>query len=161
MDWMQRQRAWEEAQARSAASQVLEEPAFEEEDEMDEGEYHIPDTMDLPSFSSGGFSSQMQMSSQRPPVSTAPPPLNDEEEIDRLLRDEDEELEMLLSYMPSNGAGIDTGETRRRHEGEDNDSLWSDDADYDALFSEVILNQEAQMQQQLPDEGGDVEMDMS
>ncbi|EGP82945.1 uncharacterized protein MYCGRDRAFT_97103 [Zymoseptoria tritici IPO323] len=168
MDFMQRQREWEAAQARSAAALALEESAYEEEedDEMDGGEDRMPETIDLPTFSSSGLGSQMQMSSQRGLASSAPQQpqveLSDEDEIDRLIRDEDEELEMLLSYMPTD-QGDDYGTaTGHQQAGDDGDSLWSDDADYDALFSEV-LNQEAQMQQahQQPNETADVEMDMS
>ncbi|KJX92803.1 hypothetical protein TI39_contig5824g00019 [Zymoseptoria brevis] len=163
MDFMQRQREWEAAQARSAASLALEESAYEEEQEddaMDGGEDRMPETVDLPTFSSSGFGSQMQMSSQRRLASSAPrlqPQPSDQDEIERLLRDEDEELEMLLSYMPTEG------DAQSQHKGgDDGDSLWSEDADYDALFSEV-LNQEAQMQraEKQQDESGDVEMDLS
>jgi hypothetical protein len=165
MDFMQRQREWAEAQARSAASIALEESMLEDEDEMDDAEDHVPGISDLPTFSSSGFSNQMQMSSQRPPGSSASrlePQRNEEDEIDRLLRDEDDELEMLLSYMPTE-EGEDRSGQGAQQQGEDGDSLWSDDADYDALFSEVLLSQEAQTQRAQEQQGGsmDTEMDMT
>ena len=53
-----------------------------------------------------------------------------EDEVDEVLQREDEELEALLSYMPTDR---DTAESDRQSE-----HLWSDDDDYDALFSEFM-----------------------
>lgn len=80
------------------------------------------DDDELPSWSQQ--CSQMQMSSQHLP----------EEEVEEFVRDEDAELEALLEFMPEeNAEGAEA-------EGEMDvqDDLWSDDADYDALFSEVM-----------------------
>lgn len=93
-------------------------------------------------------------------------PMGGEDEVEEFLRDEDKELEALLEYMPHadeamNGDDDDFDET----------SLWSDDADYDALFSEVLSQQQeetaaVQSSQIMPstqslENGGDDEMDMS
>ena len=90
-----------------------------------------------------------------------------EAEVEEFLRDEGKELEALLEYMPDDAMKEDDF---------DETSLWSDDADYDALFSEVLGQQEqepgqagnaaVQSSQIMPDmqqhgNGGDDEMDMS
>ena len=72
---------------------------------------------DLPQSSGNA----MQISSQ---------PELPEEEVDDFLQHEDAELEALLSYMPRA-----EDDTRSEH-------LYSDDDDYDALFSEFIEQQE-------------------
>lgn len=100
-----------------------------------------------------GWGSQMDVSSQAIP---------EEEVVEEFVRDEEEEMRTLLEYMPD-------GEMRTQwSDGIEN--LWSDDADYDALFSEVLLSQEnvspSQQQRQQSDGGGGgggggEEMDMS
>ena len=87
-----------------------------------------------------------------------------EAEVEEFLRDEGKELEALLEYMPDDAMKEDDF---------DETSLWSDDADYDALFSEVLGQQEqeqgqaaVQSSQLMPGmqqhgNGGDDEMDMS
>lgn len=52
---------------------------------------------------------------------------------------EERELQALLELMPEDGEAMD--------EGEDDAGVWSDGADYEALFSE-LLSQEQQGQQQ-------------
>lgn len=133
-DFLSRQRAWEAAQAKNAPS----EDVVYYEDEDAEVEAPLPEEMEM-------FTSQ------------AVP----EDEVEEFLRDEDQELEALLEFMP---AGQEEEEMK-----DDGDSLWSDDVDYEALF-EQVLSQEPQEQtgsidQQLGGtamvEDGGEEMDMS
>ena len=124
LDFVQRQKQWEAEQAR-AAPQIPSDPPEEEEEE----EY------DLPSSSGNA----MQISA---PSTTQPIP---GDEVDEVLQREDEELEGLLSYMP---AGRDDVEDDRHSE----HHLWSDDDDYDALFSEFMEQDAMQGQQSLPSE---------
>ncbi|CAK4009521.1 Hypothetical predicted protein [Lecanosticta acicola] len=64
----------------------------------------------------------------------------DEDEAEKLAREEDRELKALLEHMPDDDDAMeDDGEEQ---------SLWSDDADYDALFSEVLSQQEQKQGQQ-------------
>jgi hypothetical protein len=60
-----------------------------------------------------------------------------EDEVEEFLRDEDQELEALLELMPEEEDGM-------RDDGE---SLWSDDVDYEALFEQVLSQEEAGGQQ--------------
>jgi hypothetical protein len=78
------------------------------------------DDTDLPTSSSA-----MQISSQQP-----------EDEVDEVLQREDQELEALLEYMPDN--------EKKQDDTPSSGNLWSDDDDYDALFSEV-MEQEQEM----------------
>ena len=69
------------------------------------------DVYELPSSSSNA----MQISSQQP-----------DDQVDAVLQREEEELEALLEFMPGQ-----EGDTHSEH-------LWSDDDDYDALFSQFM-----------------------
>jgi hypothetical protein len=96
-----------------------------------------------------GWGSQMDVSSQAIP---------EEEVVEEFVRDEEQEMRALLEYMPD--------EEMRTQWSDGSENLWSDDADYDALFSEVLLSQEnvspsQQQQQQSGGGGGGEEMDMS
>lgn len=109
MDFMQRQRAYENELAKSAP--FMPSNAIEEEEERE-----------LPNWSQAG--SQMQMTSQR----------SVEEEADEFEREEEGELMALLEHMP----GEDQMPGQEKEE-----SLWSDDVDYDELFSEVMDQENA------------------
>ncbi|EME38523.1 hypothetical protein DOTSEDRAFT_75896 [Dothistroma septosporum NZE10] len=88
---------------------------------------------ELPSWSQEG--SQMMMSSQVVP---------EEEEVEDFVRGEEGELEALLEFMTeSNGEG--------EVEMEEQQELWSDDADYDALFEEVLSKEGGAQNQQVGD----------
>lgn len=109
LDFVQRQRQWEAELARQAPSL----PAERVEDAEDEDESELPTLSDA-----------MQMSS------SAPMP---DEEVDQLLQRENEELEALLAYMPNHERVQEAAynnDARSEH-------FWSDDDDYDALFSEI------------------------
>ena len=108
LDYLQRQKQWEAELAREAPQIPLDLP----EDEEDDNEN------DLPVSSSNA----MQISAP----STQQPPSPDDE-VDEVLQRENEELEALISYMPAS-------EDDRQSE----QHLWSDDDDYDALFSEFM-----------------------
>ncbi|KAK5127627.1 hypothetical protein LTR85_006968 [Meristemomyces frigidus] len=110
LDFMQRQRQWEAEQAREAP------PLPQETVEEDEEVYELPNAS----------SSAMPISA--PPSQQAMP----DAELDEVLQREDLELEALLSYMPElkNEDAACYG-TRSDH-------MWSDDDDYDALFSELV-----------------------
>lgn len=58
---------------------------------------------------------------------------NEEVGVEEFLRDEQAELEQLLEYMPDD---------KQQNAGED--GMWSDDADYDELFEEVLASQKTQ-----------------
>ena len=124
LDFVQRQKQWEAEQARDAP-QIPSDP-IEEEDEEDD--------YDLPTSSSNA----MQMSAPSTQLPTIP-----EDEVEALLQRENQELEALLSYMNAEGAG--EGDRQSEH-------LYSDDDDYDTLFSE-LMEQDAAMggQQQQED----------
>lgn len=108
-DFLSRQRAWEAAQAKNAPSE--EEVYLEEE----EGNEQLPEDMEF-------------SNSQAQP----------EDEVEHFLRDEDQELEALLEFMPADA------EDGMKDDGE---SLWSDDADYDELFEHMLSQQEQQQPQ--------------
>ncbi|KAK3722661.1 hypothetical protein LTR37_002231 [Vermiconidia calcicola] len=80
-----------------------------------------------------------------------------EDEVDDVLQWENQELEALLSYMPQSETGDANSQPER--------NLWSDDDDYDALFSEFMEEDEMMMssgQQNQPQPSQDHEaMDMS
>lgn len=70
-------------------------------------------------------------------------------EVEEFVRDEEEEMRALLENMPDH----------QEMEGSDgSENMWSDDADYDALFSEVLRSEE---QVESSQGGGGEEMDMS
>lgn len=128
-DFLSRQRAWEAAQARNAPPSS--DTIFNDEEEES----------DLPN------GTPMDISSQAPPLP--------EEEVEEFLREEDQELEALLEFMPQ-----EEDDEGMRDDGE---SLWSEgDVDYEALF-EQVLSQGQQRGQQEAQNGGDggEEMDMS
>ncbi|CZT20232.1 uncharacterized protein RCC_06089 [Ramularia collo-cygni] len=106
-DFLSRQRAWEAAQARNAPA----EDVVHYEDELEEG---------------GRVSEAMEINTSQ----VAP-----EDEVDDFLRDEDQELEALLEFMPAGGERDDGMK-------DDGDSLWSDDADYEALFEQVLSQEQ-------------------
>lgn len=110
LDFMQRQRQWEAEQAREAP------PLPNETVEEDEDMYELPSA-----------SSAMHTSA---PPSQQPMP---DDELDEVLQREDQEIEALLAhYMPG-----DENETKHTTSNEArSDHMWSDDDDYDALFSE-------------------------
>ncbi|TKA81555.1 hypothetical protein B0A55_02998 [Friedmanniomyces simplex] len=128
LDFVQRQRAWEAEQARDA--RYLGTEPIEEEDEGEEEAA----LYELPSSSSN---TAMQMSSH--PASQQQPMPEQEEELEAVLQREQEEMEALLSYMPMHeqeGSGMEGV-----HDAQSAGNLWSDDDDYDALFSEVMIDQ--------------------
>lgn len=134
-DFLSRQRAWEAAQARNAPP----EDVVYYEDEDTEEEAQLPEAMEF-------------ATSQAVP----------QDEVDEFLRDEDQELEALLEFMPAESQEEDGMR-------DDGDSLWSDDVDYEALF-EQVLSQESEGQigsidqqlggPQVAEDAGE-EMDMS
>lgn len=85
----------------------------------------------------------------------------DEDAVDEFVRDEEAEMQALLEYMPEEDGAMETPGS----EGEGSENLWSDDADYDALFSELLLSQEnvppSQIQTMQQGNDGGEEMDMS
>ena len=116
-----------------------------------------PEEDELPSWS------QMQMSSMQASSQQLP-----EEEVEDFVRDEEGDLEALLEFMP------DENRLEAEEGMEVEEELWSDDADYDALFSEVLgLEENTQIQSanakvqanaqhvQQQQNGDDDEMDMS
>jgi len=113
LDFMQRQRAWEAELAREAPM-IPSDPAEPEEEEGEEG-FKLPTS-----------SNEMQISQ------TSEPPREDE--ADEIAQQEEEELEALLEYMPRRHAGPTPSELNETHY----EHLWSDDDDYDALFSELV-----------------------
>jgi hypothetical protein len=140
-DFMRRQRAWEadrEREAEEVASSIPDEEEEGEEEDAgimrDAGEYDLPTTGNVRGASMGW------------------PALRDGE-VEEFVRDEEGEIEALLEFMPRDnkgGGGKNNGE-------DDEMSLWSDDADYDALFSEVLEREgQGEGQQAVMDE-----MDMS
>lgn len=108
---MQRQRAWEAEQAREAPLIPSDPPEPEEEEE----EFELP------------TSSNAMQTSQ-----TSEPPREDE--ADEIAQQEEQELEALLEYMPGERRGHIPPERNETHY----EHLWSDDDDYDALFSELV-----------------------
>ena len=144
LDFCQRQKQWEAEQASLAPTLP-----FEADDDLDEKE----DMNELPVSSWTG--SAMQISQQ---LRFSQP----EEDVDDVLAMEDEELAALLEYMPndavSNGEGGVEGDARSEH-------LWSDDEDYDALFSELMEQENtmsvARQSAQVPEQDHGEAMDMS
>ena len=118
LEFYRLQRAWETQQARSAPTLSWDAPEEEAEEDVE-----------LPESTWAG--SVMQVSQQSRP----------EDEVDDLLAREDEELAALLEFMPDAGRNVEQrdGDERSEH-------LWSDDEDYDALFSELMSQEQAQQQ---------------
>lgn len=105
-------------------------------DPPEEAEEEDSDQFDLPRSSGNA----MQISSQP------------KDEVDDVLQKENEELEALLKFMP------DADED----DGRQSQNLWSDDDDYDALFSEFMEQDAVTQQQSLASEHQQGEaMDMS
>lgn len=148
LDYLQRQRAWEAAQAREAP-QSPSDPMEPEEDE-DESIYDLPSSANAMQMSQPA--TQMQMAGL-------------EDEVAEVAQKEDEELDYLLGYLPV------MEETQEGKEG----NLWSDDDEYDELFSELMEQEQdatgghqstsAREQTKAEQEGAshdqDEEMDMS
>lgn len=182
-DFMQRQRAWEAERAREAALAASDYLAEEEEEEEYEHEQEDDDEVvdgggydeyDLPVAS--GQMNGLQRSSM---ANSATRSVSQEAEVEEYLREEGKELEALLEHLPPTGEAYGDDDAMNQEEGNEFDetSLWSDDADYDALFEEVLSQQEqaggnagvaaaAQSSQVISDAqhglvGGDDEMDMS
>ena len=120
LDFVQRQKAWEAQLAREAPV-ITSEPAEDENEEEDDL---------LPTFSSSG--NAMQISSAPSTQQQVQP----EDEVDAILQREDEELAALIGSLPAEGEdhGIDAREEDRLQQ----QNLWSDDEEYDALFSEIL-----------------------
>ncbi|KAK4541240.1 hypothetical protein LTR36_008156 [Oleoguttula mirabilis] len=124
LDFMQRQRQWEAEQAREAPP-LPAETIDEEEDDID-------DTNDLPSWDNA-----MQVSAPPSQQQQSMP----DDELDEVLQRENEELEALLSYMPGEQQENVANNDKR------SDHMWSDDDDYDALFSEFVQQSDGATQQ--------------
>ncbi|KAF2771233.1 hypothetical protein EJ03DRAFT_325681 [Teratosphaeria nubilosa] len=146
LDYMQRQRAWEAQLAREAKVFAPEVDAIEDEEEE---EYGLP-------VANGASASAMEISSQPPRHESQ------EDEVDEVRRREEEELQAMVEMMEGEGMGGQKAEGQG--EGQEM-NLWSDDDDYDELFSEVMgmettRDSGADGQQDAGDGGGDVDMDM-
>lgn len=132
LDYVQRRRQWEAEQDREAP--LL--PSDPLEDEEDDDVYDLPTS-----------SIAMQMSA---PASQQPFP---EEEVDEVLQREDEELQALLSLMPNSEDTND--QTSANHP-------WSDDDDYDTLFSEMMQSEaEGELQDKPPPPSQGEAMDLT
>ncbi|TKA22163.1 hypothetical protein B0A54_17926 [Friedmanniomyces endolithicus] len=119
LDFMQRQRAWEAEQARDAPYSCFE-PIEEEEEDEDEDAARY----DLPSSSSNVMIRMSQPASHQDPM-----PEQEEEELDAVLRREQEEMEALLSYMPMDEPQSSSVDVMNNAQSSGN--LWSDDDYYD------------------------------
>lgn len=132
LEYVRRQKEWE-AELASQAPLMSFDPV-EAEDEDDFLQMQMEGWAELPASSADA----MQISAsgtQQPWV---------EEEVDEVLLREDQELEALLSYMP---AGTDAVAQADEREDQRSEHLWSDDDDYDTLFSEY-MEQDAMASQQ-------------
>lgn len=119
LDFVQRRKQWEAEQARDASFIPSDPPESEEE----ESEYDLP-------TSSGNAMKLSQASTQLPAL---------EEQADEVAQMEDRELEALLQYMP-----VGSEESEHGVSGMQSQNLWSDDDDYDELFSELMEQDEGQ-----------------
>ncbi|KAK1057171.1 hypothetical protein LTR12_014841 [Friedmanniomyces endolithicus] len=131
LDFMQRQRAWEAEQARDAPYSSSEPIEEEEEGEGEDAAWY-----DLPSSSSSVLMRTSQPASQ--PQSM---PEEEEEELDAVLRREQEEMEALLSYMPMDEPQASSMDVTNNAQSFGN--LWSDDDYYDdddAFCSDVVVD---------------------
>ncbi|KAK3110198.1 hypothetical protein LTR53_015765 [Teratosphaeriaceae sp. CCFEE 6253] len=168
LDFMRSQRAWEAAQAREARG-LPSEPAWEEDQAMEEDD----GLYDLPSLSNMAMQSSQHQHQQQLE--------GEDEELEAVMRQEDEEMEALLAYMPdehqqqqhqrgqghAQGIKVTSGGGDGIHT---SGEFGSDDDDYDALFSEIVMGesggtglhhtiQQPETMQGLPTE--DEEMDIS
>lgn len=134
LDFMRERKKWEAELARDAS--YLDSDAIEDEDEED---YALPTSSagNAMQISGPGASQQQQMP---------------EEELDEVLMREQEDMNALLSFMPDDEG--QSAEQRASHQEEAPDHFWSDDDDYDALFSQIVANEPQSS-------GQDVEMDLS
>lgn len=123
LDFMQRQRQWEAERACEAPS-MFSFANLPDEDEVNE----IENQYDLPMSSADA--------TRISAPSTQPMLVLPDEEVDDVLQRENEELEALLGFMPETDGGEGRegcAELEKR-----SDNLWSDDDDYDALFSDLL-----------------------
>ncbi|KAK1080766.1 hypothetical protein LTR33_005267 [Friedmanniomyces endolithicus] len=158
LGFMQRQRAWEAEQARDAPYPTPDSIEEEEEDEDEDAARY-----DLPSSSSHVMIQMSQPASHQHPM-----PDQEEEELDAVLRREQEEMEALLSYMPMDepqSSSIDV-----MNNAQSSGNLWSDDDYYDdddAFCSDAVVAGNASggsasmSSGQLPHANPDEEMDLS
>lgn len=115
LDFMQRRKQWEAEQAREAPF-IPSDPPEPEEDEYDL------------LMSSGNAMQFSQPSTQLPAL---------EEVADEFAQMEDREFEALLEFMPGD-------EEVEQEGGQQSQNLWSDDDDYEELFSELMEQDEGQ-----------------
>ena len=120
LDFVQRRKQWEAEQARDAPF-ILSDPPESEEEEEDE--------YDLPTSSRNAMQSS-QPSMQLPAL---------EEEAEEAAQMEDRELEALLEYMPVGGEDKESEGPSAQSQ-----NLWSDDDDYEELFSELMEQDQEQ-----------------
>ena len=135
LDFYQRQRQWEAEQALSAPTLPFD--AAEEVGDEEMGELPV----------SSWMGSAMNISA--PPTQQSQ---QDVDEVDEVLARESEELAALLEFMQSEGD--ENGDVRSEH-------LWSDDEDYDALFSELVekeMSGAAQQQEEVQEQGEAMDM---
>lgn len=132
LDFVRQQRQWEAEQARDAPWMSAYGP------EEDENEEDLSTSSSAMQFSQ--FGSQMPLA---------------EEEVEEVVQMEDQELEALLSFMPVNG-----DEEMNDHEPH-SDHAWSDDDDYDALFSEFMDQSNGGQVHAAQTQDHDGDMDMS
>lgn len=140
LDFMRARRDWEASLAKDAP--LL--PSGPPEPDEDENAYK------LPTFSSGK-SMQISLPSTQLQV------LKEEEEVDEMAQMEDRALEALLEMMPESHDGNDGKWSERGQE----QNLWSDDDDYEELFSELMERDVAGTEWQASTERDGEAMDMS
>lgn len=137
LDFMQKQKAWEAERARDAPSLPFE--VIEQEE----------DEISSPTLSSGRNGIQIFAPTSQPTMPSV--------EIDDLIRHEFEEVQALLAYMPPN----EDEEVKDAH----SDYIWSDDDDYDSLFSEVLEQEQRssqhERQAESPHDEDEMAMDLS
>ena len=135
LDFYQRQRQWEAEQALSAPTLPFD--AAEEVGDEEMGELPV----------SSWMGSAMNISAPPTQQSQA-----DVDEVDEVLARESEELAALLEFMQNEGD--ENGDGRSEH-------LWSDDEDYDALFSELVekeMSTAGQQQEEMQEQGEAMDM---
>lgn len=145
LEFVRRRREEEDELRRSA-------PELEEEELEEEEEYDLPGWGSSSSRGNRRGFDGTEMSSQVMHE-------EDVEGVEEFVRDEQEEMRALLENLPDDGE-LEVEMDEQGSQSQGSESLWSDGADHDALFDEVLLSQghqppEAQF-------GGDgEEMDMS
>ncbi|KAK5138360.1 hypothetical protein LTR08_003421 [Meristemomyces frigidus] len=124
LDFVQRQRKWEAEKARAAPRLHGE---MIEEDDME----------DIFDFPSATYATSTPATQQQ---------LLPDDELDTVLQRENEELEALISSMPlvapEEAERTDT-EGRREAVSGPEEHMWSDDDDYEAMFSDYLMAQSA------------------